>query len=157
CRPPAGLRLRHGPHRLHPLAVARKLDGLRRAILTGAIRVFRGARLRHRNQPVVHLPRQRPERRQLYTDDAVLFATSVNGTNACYIEFDRAGAWVALANDANTGWGPLGPLGTAVPALSNSQCSIDVQHSSTNQVGNDLYLNLAVTFASAFTGAKNVY
>src|SRR5438270_285922 len=47
----------------------------------------------------------------------------------------------------------LGTPGT----LQNSQCSIDTGASSASGSGNNLTLNLAVTFKAAFSGSKNDY
>jgi hypothetical protein len=47
----------------------------------------------------------------------------------------------------------LGSSGT----LSNSHCSVNMAASSVSSSGNDLYLNLAITFTSAFAGARNTY
>ena len=41
--------------------------------------------------------------------------------------------------------------------MSNDQCSINLAQSSDSSSVNDLYLNLMITFTSAFAGAKNVY
>ena len=61
-----------------------------------------------------------------------------------------------LANDSGTGWtGPvtLGQSGT----LQNSQCTVNTAASSASGSGNNLTLNLALSFQPAFGGAKNIY
>jgi hypothetical protein len=82
----------------------------------------------------------------------VIVNSSVNGANACFFDYSRAAAWIGLANNANTAWGASGYLGSSA-VLSNSQCSINLAQSSASFSGNDLYLNVAITFASGFTGA----
>jgi hypothetical protein len=47
----------------------------------------------------------------------------------------------------------IGAAGT----LPNSQCTINVGASSVSASGNNLTLNLALTFESAYAGAKNTY
>jgi len=79
-----------------------------------------------------------------------------NGANVCYVSYDRPGGSLALMNNAGTSLGSSGALGSST-VLSNSQCSISLVQSSATESGNDLYLNLAVTFASGYSGAKNVY
>ncbi len=74
----------------------------------------------------------------------------------CYIYYSRASSLVYLENDAGTGWSSPMTIGTA-GTLSNSQCMINVGTSSVSTSGNNLTLNLALTFQSAYAGAKNTY
>ena len=62
-----------------------------------------------------------------------------------------------LANNAGTAW--LTPALTPGVAgmVSNSQCTLDAGSSSVSMAGNNLYVNLALTFGSSFVGSKNVY
>ena len=75
---------------------------------------------------------------------------------ACYLHYDRIGNTIQLSNDAGSGW-----VGSATPGvvgiLQNSQCIIDTGASSVSGTGNNLTLNLALTFKQAFTGSKNIY
>jgi hypothetical protein len=75
---------------------------------------------------------------------------------ACYLHYDRAGNTIQLSNDGGSGW-----VGSATPTvagtLQNSQCIVDAGASSVSGSGNNLTLNLALTFKQAFTGAKNIY
>jgi hypothetical protein len=86
----------------------------------------------------------------------VLFNTTISPTNTCWILVDPVHALAYLANDGDTGY--LGPitLGTSA-TLQNSQCAINGAGSSATIFGNTATVNLAVTFQSAFTGAKNIY
>ncbi len=86
----------------------------------------------------------------------VLINSSLNGVGACYLYYQRSGGTVWLANDGGSGW--MGPsvLGSGA-ALQNSQCTVNVAGSSAPGSGNNVTLNLALTFASGFSGSKNVY
>jgi hypothetical protein len=65
---------------------------------------------------------------------------------------------IALYNDdVSTSWMSTGgTIGTG-PAIANSQCSIDLAHSSAVFSGTTLTLQLPITFTDAFLGEKNVY
>jgi hypothetical protein len=80
-------------------------------------------------------------------------ALSVSG--ACYLYYPHGLNEIYLASDAGVWQGPL-PLGSA-GMLENSQCTVDVGASSASMAGNTLTLNLALSFAAGFAGAKNVY
>jgi hypothetical protein len=85
----------------------------------------------------------------------VIFNSTLNGFNACYVQYDVAGNWLALDGD-NNNWGNALSLGSGGTAQ-NSQCTVDATHSSASGSGNNLTLNLAVTFNSSFAGTKNAY
>jgi hypothetical protein len=76
-------------------------------------------------------------------------------SNACYIEFVRGLNEIYLASDAGVWQGPL-TLGSA-GTLQNSQCALNPGASSATTSGNNLTLNLALTFEPAFAGSKNIY
>jgi Bacterial Ig-like domain (group 3)/FG-GAP-like repeat/FG-GAP repeat len=75
--------------------------------------------------------------------------------NACLIEYDRASNTLFLFNDTGTAWIPM-TLGAA-GSISNSQCSINTGAATVNLSGTDLTLNLPITFAPGYSGAKNTY
>jgi hypothetical protein len=77
-------------------------------------------------------------------------------TNGCYLHYERASNALWVLNDSATAW--LGPviLGTAGTAQ-NSQCVVNAANSSASGSGNNLTLNLALSFKSAFTGAKTIH
>jgi hypothetical protein len=86
----------------------------------------------------------------------ILINTPLSASGSCYVFFSRAANTVYLANDAGTAWGSglvLGQNGT----LQNSQCTVSGAGSSASGSGNNLTLNLALTFQSVFTGTKVVY
>jgi len=71
--------------------------------------------------------------------------------NACYLHYDRGANELQLSNDAGSGWLPSITLGTA-GTTQNSQCIVDAGASSAVGSGNDLTVNVAVTFKPAFAG-----
>jgi len=75
---------------------------------------------------------------------------------ACYLHYDRTSNTIQLSNDAGSGW-----IGLATPTvagtLQNSQCVIDAGASTVSGSGNNLTLNLVLTFKQAFIGAKISY
>jgi hypothetical protein len=81
------------------------------------------------------------------------FASS--SANSCLAYYNRATNVVNLLNDAGTGYLTGTPGTTAT--LQNSQCSIALGGTTVAISGTTLTLNLAVTFKSAFAGAKNAY
>ena len=85
-----------------------------------------------------------------------LFNTVVSPFNTCYVLVDPVGNTAYLANDGFTGY--LGPLTLGTSAiLQNSQCIINGNGSSVSISGATATVNLAVTFQTAFAGAKNIY
>jgi len=83
------------------------------------------------------------------------FATTTTA-GSCLVRYDKAANTVSLLNDAATQWttGTLGAAGT----IQNSQCSVTLGSSTTVvRVGNVLSWRLAMTFKTAFSGAKAVY
>jgi hypothetical protein len=90
------------------------------------------------------------------TDLFILFAGSVNGQNACYIHYSASSNLLFLADNSGSTW-----LGGLVPQTSgtigNPQCSIDASQSSISGSGNQLTLNVMVTFQPYFAGPQNDY
>jgi len=80
------------------------------------------------------------------------FNATASDVTACSFRYDRASNYIYLYNDAGTGWAGSGTLGTQ---LTNSQCTLGA--GSTTPSGNNLTLNLTITFKTAFAGAKNTY
>jgi hypothetical protein len=90
-----------------------------------------------------------------YADLASLygrFNASASDVGACSFRYDRASNYIYLYNDAGTAW--LGPV-VLGSQLANSQCTLGAGGTTPN--GNNLTLNLTITFKTAFAGAKNVY
>ncbi|MBI4465406.1 MAG: hypothetical protein HY647_11935 [Acidobacteria bacterium] len=100
----------------------------------------------------------------LYSDpdgfaDLNLMVTMINSTfgmaNGCVTFYARASNQLFLMNDAGTttlGPGTVGGAGT----LQNSQCTVNLPSSSVLTSGNNLTLNLALSFTAAFGGTKAV-
>jgi large repetitive protein len=86
----------------------------------------------------------------------MLINATVNWPGTCSTYYDRGANALWLLNDSASLWmGPVTP--GAATTLQNSQCSLSVAGSSVSGSGNNLTINLALTFKAAFTGTKNVY
>jgi RHS repeat-associated protein len=82
-----------------------------------------------------------------------LVNSSFTNSGGCYVYFDRAGNYVYLLDDSG-GWTQYAYLGTGAN-LHNSQCTLNTAQSNAVVSGNNLTLNLVLTFGSGWTGAKN--
>jgi hypothetical protein len=80
---------------------------------------------------------------------------SNNAANSCMAYYSRPNATLYLLDDSGTQWTP-GTLGSTA-TLQNSQCRVALASSSVSLSGPTLTLNLAMTFSSAFAGAKHVH
>jgi uncharacterized membrane protein len=80
---------------------------------------------------------------------------TVSSANSCIAYYARATNLIFLLNDAGTAYTSAAP-GAAV-TLSNSQCSVNAAAASVTASGTNLILNLPVTFAAAYAGAKSIY
>ncbi|MGA7409643.1 MAG: hypothetical protein WBW33_04100, partial [Bryobacteraceae bacterium] len=87
----------------------------------------------------------------------MLVNTSVSAVGACYVYYYPQGNQLYLRNDTATAW--LVPALTPGVAgtVSNSQCTLDAGSSSVSTAGNNLTLNLALSFSTSFVNPKNVY
>ena len=81
---------------------------------------------------------------------------SQSSVNACYVYYQPLGNHLYLANNSGVWITPALTPGVAGTA-SNSQCTLDAGSSSVTTAGNNLTLNVALSFISSFAGAKNVY
>jgi hypothetical protein len=86
---------------------------------------------------------------------AMLFNTSSSQANGCYIYYDRGSNQLSLYKDAGAMWLPIVP-GTAMTA-DNGVCSISGAGVSVSPTVNSLVITLPVTFASSFSGVRNIY
>jgi hypothetical protein len=89
------------------------------------------------------------------TSVSVLFNSSTSAVGACAATYIPAQNSLLLLTDAGASPGTTLTLGTG--SLQNSQCILYSSGSSAFTSGNVLTLNLAITFQTAFTGAKNIY
>ncbi len=94
-----------------------------------------------------------------YTDLNTLFiqiTPSLNAIPRCALWYTLSTNTIYVLNDAgNDAFGPytLGIPGTA----QNSQCSVSLASSSISGLGNNITLNLAITFNSSYSGSKLTY
>ena len=86
----------------------------------------------------------------------VLFNETLKVSGACAVIYSPGTNQLSLYNDAGTGL-----LAAVVPGssgqVSNSQCTLAGAGSSFGTSGNNLILNVALTFTGAFVGQKNVF
>jgi Bacterial Ig-like domain (group 3) len=82
-------------------------------------------------------------------------AALANPASSCMLYYQPSTNQLNLLNDAATAW-QAGTPGAAT-TLQNSQCSVNMAGTTVALNGNMLTLNLAMTFKSAYDGAKNVY
>jgi uncharacterized membrane protein len=80
---------------------------------------------------------------------------SVSSANSCLVYYASATSQLFLLNDAGTAYSSAAP-GAAV-TLSNSQCSVNAAAASVTSSGEDLTLNLPVTFTAAYAGVKSTW
>ncbi len=86
-----------------------------------------------------------------------LINSTLNFASGCYVRYDRAANYLSLRNDAGTAWIGAGIAHTNVAPTSNSQCTLDVWQSTASPAGNNVTLNLALSFQTTFQGAKTTY
>jgi hypothetical protein len=82
--------------------------------------------------------------------------TIQSGGNACYVYYQPQGNHLYLANNVGAWMTPALTPGVAGTA-SNSQCTLNAGSSSVAMAGNNLTLNVALTFSGTVVGAQNVY
>ena len=85
----------------------------------------------------------------------MIFNSSLNGAGACYVNYNRLSNYIGLMNDAGNSLSTVA-LGTS-GTLSNGQCSLNTGSSTASVSGNNLTLNLVITFNPSWAGAKNNY
>ena len=86
----------------------------------------------------------------------LLVNTSLNANNACYVVYSNTDNTLSLANDAGTGiLNSVTPGGSGT--VQNSRCTLSAAGSSVSTSGNQLTVNVALTFDPSFTGSMGVY
>jgi len=80
---------------------------------------------------------------------------SVNGSNSCYMSYNRAANAVYLFHDASNTWQPLTP-GTAA-TVSNPNCTLSGTGLSIAASGNTITLVLPLTLSPGYTGAHKFH
>jgi uncharacterized repeat protein (TIGR01451 family) len=76
--------------------------------------------------------------------------------SSCLIAYSPIGNQIYLENDGGNAWLGPAPVGGSA-TLANSQCSINAASASVATTSNQLTLTVPVTFASGFSGTKNIY
>jgi hypothetical protein len=82
-------------------------------------------------------------------------ATGAAGHTSCVVQYKTADHTLYLLNDAGTGW-TSGAIG-AGPLLQNSQCAVNPQAAGASPSGTTWTVNVPVTFAAGYAGAKSVW
>jgi hypothetical protein len=87
----------------------------------------------------------------------MLINTSNSAGSACFVYYHPQTNLMYLRNDAGSAWltPALTPGGSGT--LSNSQCTLNANGSSVVASGNNLTINVSLTFSPTFTGTRNVY
>lgn len=86
----------------------------------------------------------------------LLFHTSVSAANSCWVVWDRGANNFQLMGDNGSTW--VGSIAVGSSAdLKNSQCQLKGSGSSIGGSGNTRTVSFSISFASAWTGAKNSY
>jgi hypothetical protein len=91
------------------------------------------------------------------TGVGMIFNTSLTTANGCAIVYDPATNRMYLYDNAGTALEPTGVTPASSGSASNSQCTLNGTGSFFSVSGNDLTLNVALTFSDSFVGQKNVY
>src|SRR5712692_3316408 len=92
-----------------------------------------------------------------FTDivSAQMLVGPFSAANSCYMYFERSTNRLWLVDDSGTGHATGSPVTLSVAgSLQNSQCTVDALLSSSSGAGNNLTVNLALTFKPALAGAQ---
>ncbi len=86
-----------------------------------------------------------------------LINSAFDGRQACYVAYDAPGNTLYLYPDNGDGNAATKIVLTGTNTIQNSQCLISATGSSTVKNGNQLTLNLNVTFKSGFSGPRGIW
>ena len=89
------------------------------------------------------------------TDLRVLFASSTDGRDACYLRYDPVRDTIGLVDDDSVNWTDISLRRPG--SIENNQCRVTAQGSSATGNGTRLTLKLALTFKRVFAGHQNIY
>jgi len=90
------------------------------------------------------------------TGGAILFASTLSTSNACYLVWDGTKNTIALTYDnPAAGQTPFTPGTTGI--ATNEQCTMNAANSTISMGTTQVFITLDLTFNSTFFGAKNVY
>ncbi|PWU00629.1 MAG: hypothetical protein C5B51_24755 [Terriglobia bacterium] len=85
-----------------------------------------------------------------------LVNSGLNGANGCWVLYNRAANTLQLANDAASGFSAPVALGNGT-TLSNTQCTVNPGTASASSSGNNVTVNIPITFSFAFGGLKTLF
>lgn len=85
----------------------------------------------------------------------VLFNTSLNSANGCYLTYSRGANALSLFRDSDSSWMSIAPGGAGI--IENTKCSIAGASFATSTSGNSFHLSVPVTFKSGFAAPLTVY
>jgi hypothetical protein len=89
------------------------------------------------------------------TSVSALVNSTLSGVGGCEVDYNRAMNTLSLLTDS--GAQPSGSLTPGSGSAQNSQCILNGAASAVSTSDNMLTLNIALTFQSAYSGAKNLY
>ena len=90
------------------------------------------------------------------SQEHVFFNNVLSGAGACYLIYDQPSNNLYIANSQGTAVSEsVKPGGSGT--LTGSSCSVSAANASVTSSGSTVTLSFTVTFASGFTGAKNIY
>jgi hypothetical protein len=89
------------------------------------------------------------------TSALLLVNSSLNGTNGCFISYNRAANAFYLFRDSDNAWLIIYP-GTAT-SVSNTNCTISGSALAVSGSGSSLTFSLPLSFHAPFSGLKNFY
>ncbi len=87
----------------------------------------------------------------------VLINSATDGRQACYVAYYIPGNTLYLYPNNGDGAAASSIVLTGTNVIQNGQCLINTAGSSVIKIGNQLTLNLNITFKSAFSGARGVW
>ncbi len=85
------------------------------------------------------------------------FGTAVFSARSCIVLYVQSNNTLSLFNDTSTGVVPGTLTAGGSGSVSNSQCTLSGNGGSVALAGNTLSVPFAITFASGFSGSKNIY
>ncbi len=86
----------------------------------------------------------------------LLVNSSIKAANGCYVYYQALGNHLYLANNTGSWIMPALTPGVA-GTVSNSQCTLNAGSSSVSTAGNNLTLNVALSFSGTVTGSPDVF
>jgi YVTN family beta-propeller protein len=86
----------------------------------------------------------------------ILFNTSINGANGCYVLYTPGSNTMYLENNAGNGTS-AGLIPGSSASVSNSQCTLSGTGTSVSISGSSLTVKYALTFSGTFIGKQNTY